>query len=166
MTDYQRTTVQRTVDDPAEPAYPAQPAYPGGPVVDPTPAPRYAAPVVPAAMRTSVVTEHETVRPSGALVVRRAIALVFGIIQALLVLRIVLLLLIANHNNDIVSGILGITGGLVEPFRGMFSLDRIRADSGSVFDVAAVVALVGWTLIEALILAVIRLGDRPRTATE
>ncbi len=38
----------------------------------------------------------------------------------------------------------------------MFSLDKVTADQGSVLDVAALVALVGWTLVEALILALIR----------
>ena len=45
------------------------------------------------------------------------------------------------------------TDPFVEPFRGMFALDKVTADQGSVFDVAALVALVGWTLIETLILA-------------
>ncbi len=42
----------------------------------------------------------------------------------------------------------------------MFQLDRVTADSGSMLDVAAIVALIGWTLIEALILAVLSLGAR------
>jgi hypothetical protein len=51
----------------------------------------------------------------------------------------------------------------VEPFRGMFRLDHVSSRSGSVLDIAALVALVGWTLVEALIIAVLRLGDRRRT---
>ena len=45
----------------------------------------------------------------------------------------------------------------------MFSLDRVTADQGSILDVAAIVALIGWTLVELLILAGIRIFDR-RTA--
>jgi hypothetical protein len=33
-----------------------------------------------------------------------------------------------------------------------------------VFDVGAIVALIGWLLIYLLIMAVLRLGDRSRTA--
>jgi uncharacterized protein YggT (Ycf19 family) len=95
--------------------------------------------------------------PTGVVVMQRIAALIFGIIQVLIILRIVLLLLIANRDNEIVNAILNVTNVLVEPFRGMFNLDHISA-SGSTLDVAAVVALVGWTLIEALVLAVIRLG--------
>jgi hypothetical protein len=42
----------------------------------------------------------------------------------------------------------------------MFQLDRVGADSGSVFDVAALVALIGWTLVEALVLAMLSIGAR------
>jgi hypothetical protein len=95
--------------------------------------------------------------PTGLMVMQRLAALIFGIFQGLIILRIVLLLLIANRDNDIVTAVLNVTSVLVEPFRGMFNIDHISA-SGSVFDVAAVVALVGWTLIEALVLAIIRIG--------
>jgi hypothetical protein len=111
-----------------------------------------------------VVTRGTVVRraspPSGLTVMQRAIALIFGIIQALIILRIVLLLLIANRNNDIVMAILIAADVLVEPFRGMFRLDRVGSQIGSVLDVAAIVALIGWTLIEGLVLAILRLGDR------
>ena len=158
MTDYDRTTVRRTVDQDIAPELDSRvPAATTGPLrSDPAEAWTSRA----ADLRTSVTQEHVETRVSGVVMVRRVIGLLFGILQALLVVRIVLLLLIANHDNAIVSGILGITNGFIEPFRGMFSLDRVTAGSGSVFDVAAVVALIGWTLIEALILAVLRLGDR------
>jgi len=86
--------------------------------------------------------------------------LLFGILQGLLILRIILLLLIANPGNDVVALILGITDPFVEPFRGMFALDRVTADSGSRLDIAAIVALIGWTLVEALVIALLSLGAR------
>ena len=89
---------------------------------------------------------------------------VFGILQAALILRIVLLLLVANPGNDLVAALLTVTDPFVEPFRGMFSLDRVTADQGSVLDVAAIVALIGWTLVEMLLLALIRLFDRREVA--
>jgi hypothetical protein len=39
-----------------------------------------------------------------------------------------------------VSFILGVTDPFVEPFIGMFDLNRVTADQGSVLDVAAIVA--------------------------
>jgi len=103
--------------------------------------------------------------PGGATLASRVVTFLFGILQALLILRIILLLLVANPGNDIVNFVLGATDPFVEPFRGMFSLDRVTADQGSTLDVAAIVALVGWTLIEAVILAGIRIFSR-RTVDE
>jgi len=119
-------------------------------------------PVAPATESSVRTTERTYVAPgpSGLTTVARLVTFVFGILQALLILRLVLLLLVANQGNDIVSLILGLTDPFVEPFRGMFALDRVTADQGSVFDVAALVALIGWTLIEALILAALRIFDR------
>ena len=90
---------------------------------------------------------------------------VFGILQVLLILRIVLLLLVANPGNDVVHSIFSVTQPFVEPFLGMFSLNRVTADQGSVLDIAAIVALIAWTLVEALILAGIRIFSRRSTAT-
>jgi uncharacterized protein YggT (Ycf19 family) len=152
MTDYERTTVRETTT--ADPAIP---------VVDP------AAPAVvpPAHAATTRTTERafEPAGPSGVSTVARIVTFAFGILQAALILRIILLLLIANQGNDIVSLILSITDPFVEPFRGMFSIDRVTADSGSRFDVAAVVALIGWTLVELLILAGLRIFDRRDVTT-
>jgi uncharacterized protein YggT (Ycf19 family) len=102
----------------------------------------------------------EPAGPGPVSVASRIVTFVFGILQVLLVLRIILLLLVANQGNDVVSFVLGVTDPFVEPFRGMFQLDRVTADQGSTLDVAAIVALIGWTLIEALILAGIRIFSR------
>jgi len=107
--------------------------------------------------RDPVVVDHG---PTPGEMIRRIILLGFGILQGLIVLRVLLLLLIANQGNEVVAFILGVTDPFVEPFRGMFQLDRVSAESGSVLDVAALVALVGWTLIEALILALLSIGAR------
>jgi uncharacterized protein YggT (Ycf19 family) len=95
--------------------------------------------------------------------IRRLVWLVFGVLQALIVLRFVLLLLGANEGNDVVAFVIGVTDPFVEPFRGMFSLDAVSGASGSVLDVAALVALVAWTLVEALILGIVGLADRRAT---
>lgn len=113
----------------------------------------------------SVTTEREYVthRQPLSVLLRRIVALLFGILQALLVLRIILLLLVANPDNDVVRFILGATDPFVEPFRGMFRLDRVTGEQGSVLDIAAVLALIGWTLVELLALAIVGLADRRST---
>lgn len=98
--------------------------------------------------------------PSGLYYARRILSLVFGVLATLLLLRIVLLLLVANETNDIVNFVYNITEPFVAPFRGMFQFDVVTPGGGSVFDVAALVALIGWTLIYALIMAILRLADR------
>ena len=142
MTDYERTTVRETNVVGQEPGDPVEP---------------------PTAVSSTVRTSDSVYVPAGPEPVVRAarvITFFFGVLQALLILRIVLLLLVANPGNDIVALILNVTNPFVEPFRGMFALDRVRADQGSVFDLAALVALIGWTLIEALILAALRIFAR------
>jgi uncharacterized protein YggT (Ycf19 family) len=103
--------------------------------------------------------------PGGATVVSRLVIFLFGVLQVALILRIILLLLVANQSNDVVQLILTLTDPFVEPFRGMFQLDAVTADQGSRLDIAAIVALIGWTLVELLVLALVRVFDR-RTVTE
>jgi hypothetical protein len=98
--------------------------------------------------------------PTPGEMIRRVVMLLFGILQGLIILRIVLLLLVANQSNEIVAAIINFTDIFVEPFRGMFQLDRVSADQGSVLDVGAVVALIGWTLIEAVVIAALSIGAR------
>jgi uncharacterized protein YggT (Ycf19 family) len=145
MTDYDRTTVHQTTSDPATPVMTTPPAS-------------------ASSVRTTERT-HVPAGPGGATLASRIVTFVFGILQVALILRIILLLLVANPGNDVVDLILSITDPFVEPFRGMFALDRVTADQGSVLDVAAIVALIGWTLVEALILAAIRIFDRRQNTT-
>ena len=141
MTDYERTTVRETTTPVA---------------TDP-----YVAPA-PAAASTVRTTDRAYVEagPGGTTYATRVVTFLFGILQAALILRIILLLLVANTGNDVVSLILTITDPFVEPFRGMFALDSVGDGEGSVFDIAALVALIGWTLVEALILAAMRIFAR------
>lgn len=137
---------------------PAPPAAPPPPVV-PAPAPVAAPVAAPAApVQPPVTTARRSRSLAGTLA--RIVTFLFGILQALLIVRILLLLLNANADNEIVSAILNITEPFVEPFRGMFQLDELTGEKGSVLDIAAVVALVAWTLIETLIVSVLRLFDR------
>lgn len=81
---------------------------------------------------------------------RRIIVLVFGLIQLVIGARIVLLLLDAREANGLVSGILNFSQIFVAPFEGILRTDALRA-SGSILDVTAIVALVGWTILELVI---------------
>jgi hypothetical protein len=100
---------------------------------------------------TGEVVEQTTTAPSGGEMLRRIVVLIFGIIQVLIALRIVLLLLNAREGNSIVQFILDTSQPLVAPFVGIFNTDALRS-SGSVLDIAAIAALVGWTILEAIIL--------------
>jgi uncharacterized protein YggT (Ycf19 family) len=102
--------------------------------------------------------------PGAAAVLARFVMFLFGVLQVALILRIILLLLVANQANDVVQLILNITDPFVEPFRGMFALDRATAGR-QVLDIAAIVAFIGWSLVELLVLALVRVFDR-RTVTE
>lgn len=137
-------TVERRTVTQTDPVYPADPA-----------APVYAAP----ATRTAAVTETATVTPSGGEVGRRIVTLIFGIIQTFIVLRIVLLLLNAREGNGLVSFILDVSQIFVAPFVGIFNTDALHS-SGSVLDIAAIVALVGWTILEMIVLWVVNIARR------
>jgi hypothetical protein len=105
--------------------------------------------------RGSAVVERRVTRtPSGGEVAGRIVVLLFGIIQVLIILRIVLLLLNAREGNDLVAFILNTSQIFVAPFNGMLNMDNLQS-GGSVLDVAAVLALIGWTVLEALILAAV-----------
>ena len=90
---------------------------------------------------------------------RTVVILLFGIVQVLIILRIVLLLLDAREGNDLVSFILNTSQIFVAPFEGMLNMDDLKS-GGSVLDVAAILALVGWTVLEALILAAVGIFRR------
>ena len=97
--------------------------------------------------------------PSGGEMLRRVVVLIFGIIQVLIILRIVLLLLNAREGNEIVQFILNASQPFVAPFVGIFNTDALRA-SGSVLDIAAIAALVGWTVLEWIVLWAVNLFRR------
>lgn len=108
----------------------------------------------PPASQQTVRTDsrHTTTSgPEGAEFTRRIVVLLFGLIQLIIGLRFVLLLLDAREANGIVSGILNFSQLFVAPFEGILKTDALHA-SGSIFDVTAVVAFVGWTIIELVVL--------------
>ena len=104
---------------------------------------------------------HETVRtessritrtgPGGSEMTRRIVVLIFGLIQLVIGLRFLLLVLDAREANGLVSAILNISQVFVAPFNGILNTDAL-ASSGSTIDVAAIVAFIGWTILEVVIL--------------
>ena len=98
-------------------------------------------------------------RPSGGEFARRVVVLLFGIIQVLIALRFVLLLLDAREANSIVKGILDLSQIFVAPFDGILRTDALHA-SGSTLDITAIVAFVGWTVIEAIVIAALNIFRR------
>jgi hypothetical protein len=120
-------------------------------------------PVVYSNGTQEVVDSTTVASPSGGEIGRRIVALVFGIIQLLILLRIVLLLLDARQGNDIVRFILDASQVFVAPFIGIFNVDALKS-GGSVFDVSAVAALVGWTVLEMVAFWIVSLFRRETVA--
>jgi len=116
---------------------------------------------VPDPAGTSSSTSQEVVRtdsqrvtragPGGSEMGRRIVVLLFGLIQVVIGARFVLLLLDAREANGLVSGILNLSQLFVAPFEGILRTDALHA-AGSILDITAVVAFVGWTVLELIVI--------------
>ena len=104
-----------------------------------------------------------TSSPSGSEFARRVVVLVFGLIQIVIGARIVLLLLDAREANALVSAVLNISQVFVAPFEGILRTDSLHA-AGSTLDLTAVAALIGWTILELIVLWVIGIFRRDSAA--
>lgn len=124
------------------------------------------APVAPASAPSDQVNVNAAGQPayvaetSPMATARRIVGLLFGILIGLIAIRIVLLALGANEGNALVDSIYAITEPFVAPFRGVFSMNEVRPTGNSAIDIAALVAIVGWSLIALVIMAVLRIPDR------
>ena len=121
-----------------------------------------AQPVAPPLSQETVRTDSRSISrtsPGGPEMTRRIIVLVFGLIQIVIGARIVLLLLDAREANGLVSGILNVSQVFVAPFVGILGKDSLHA-AGSVLDVAAVLALVGWSIVELIVIWVLGIFRR------
>lgn len=140
-------TTQTTEDEPV------RTPPPDGPPAD------AAMPASPAVVSQRTTTVSRSTSPSGVETGRRVVILLFGLIQIVIGLRVVLLLLDAREGNAIVSGILDISQFFVGPFDGILKTNALAA-GGSILDIAALVALVGWTILELIVLWTIGLFRR------
>jgi len=112
-----------------------------------------AATPVPAAQEM-VQTESQRVTrtgPGGSEMGRRIAVLVFGLIQVVIGARFLLLLLDAREANGLVSGILSLSQLFVAPFEGILRTDALHA-AGSTLDITAIVAFIGWTVLELIVI--------------
>jgi YggT family protein len=82
----------------------------------------------------------------------RVIALVFTVIEVLLLVRFTFKLLGANPDQPFASAIYGITEPLVGPFRGIFA----QPAGTPVVEIAALLSIVFFVLVAALIVALVR----------
>jgi hypothetical protein len=95
---------------------------------------------------------------------RRIVVFVFGLIQVVIAARFVLLLLDAREANGLVSGILSISQVFVGPFEGILRTDALTA-KGSILDITAIVAFVGWTLVELIVIWAVGIFRRQPATT-
>jgi hypothetical protein len=119
--------------------------------------------------RPTAAAGQETVRtdsrhltrsgPGGSEMIRRVVVLLFGLIQVVIAARVVLLLLDAREANGLVSGILNVSQLFVAPFDGILRTDSLHA-AGSVLDITAIVAFVGWTIVELIVIWVVGIFRR------
>jgi uncharacterized protein YggT (Ycf19 family) len=93
----------------------------------------------------------------------RALVLIFSLIELVIGLRILLLLLAAREGNDIVQFVYNVSEIFVAPFRGILRIDEIQAGV-SALDFGALVAIVGWFILELIVVAVVRMFRPVATA--
>lgn len=106
------------------------------------------------------VREHSHERavsygPSPLGMLSRLVVFLFGLIQLLIGLRIILLLFAARESNDIVAAVYNISEVFVAPFRGILRIEEVQAGA-TALDIGAIVALVAWVIIELIVLALLR----------
>jgi hypothetical protein len=114
----------------------------------------------------TVQTRHRRttgIGPGGAEMARRIVVLAFGLIQIVIGLRIILILLDAREGNVLVGAVMGISQVFVAPFEGILRTDAVHA-AGATLDIAAVLALVGWTVLELIVLWAIGIFRRDPVA--
>jgi len=89
----------------------------------------------------------------------RIVYLVFGIIEALILIRVILKLLAANPNAGFSSLIYGLTAPFVAPFEGVFPSP---SGGGSVLELSSILAIIVYILLAWAIVRIIDLVNRRR----
>ena len=117
-----------------------------------TPQPTGAGAPGPSRNATNVNVSTEPAKGGSIWTASRVIALVFTVLEVLLLVRFTLKLLGANADQAFVSAIYGITEPLVAPFRGIFA----QPAGTPVVEVATILSVIFFVLLAALIVAIVR----------
>jgi YggT family protein len=140
----------------AEPTEPMQPASEV----------RYGPPVQPVAERERVREAppvEYAARPSATYRLIQLVYLFFGIVEALIAIRVVMKLLAANPEAAFTQFLYGITDPFVAPFQGVFSEPQSH---GSVLELSSLLAIIIYALLAYVIVRVIAYArGRQPTAT-
>lgn len=104
----------------------------------------------PSATNVNVSTEPS--RDRSIWTASRVIALVFTVLEVLLLVRFTMRLLGANPEQPLASAIDGVTEPLVGPFRGIFP----QPAGTPVVEIATILAVIFFVLLAALIVAIVR----------
>jgi YggT family protein len=91
-------------------------------------------------------------RPSSTWTATRLVALLFTVLEVLLLIRFTMKLFGANAEQPLAAAIYGVTEPLVAPFRGIFG----QPAGSDAFDIPALLAVVFFLLVAGLGLAMIR----------
>ena len=107
---------------------------------------------------TNVNVSSESARGGSIWTVSRGLALVFTVLEVLLLVRFFMKLFGANADQPLVSAIYGITEPLVAPFRGIFA----QPAGTPVMEIAALLATIFYVLVAALVIAAVRAATGKR----
>lgn len=106
----------------------------------------------PSPSATNVNVSGEPARGGSIWTATRVIALVFTVLEVLLLVRFTLKLLGANADQPFVSAVYGITEPLVAPFRGIFA----QPAGTPIVEIATILSVIFFVLVAALIVAIVR----------
>ena len=106
----------------------------------------------PRASATNVNVSTEPSKDRSIWTASRVIALVFTVLEVLLLVRFTMKLLGANAQQPLASAIYGVTEPLVAPFRGIFA----QPAGTPVVEIATILAVIFFVLLAALIVAIVR----------
>lgn len=101
---------------------------------------------------TNVNVSAEPAKGGSIWTASRVIALVFTVLEVLLLVRFTLKLLGANEDQPLASAIYGVTEPLVAPFRGIFT----QPAGTPVVEIATLLSIIFFVLVAALIVAIVR----------
>ena len=107
---------------------------------------------LPRPSATNVNVTAEPARGGSIWTASRVIAVVFTVLEVLLLVRFTLKLLGANAEQPLASAIYGITEPLVAPFRGIFA----QPAGTPVVEIATILSVIFFVLLAALIVAIVR----------